>query len=161
MRKFFVSLLALGTFALVIEPALAGKVSISKKVSAGQLKAACDKAGGFYTGASSGGYACTGSKGSITCNKNGNCTGYCGNCGGKAAAANGGMGGILTNAPGGKAQTLQPRQVTTSPSRTPTRQVTRSPKTAQPMTAQKTTGSAGANATQPKTAPPSLRRNAH
>jgi hypothetical protein len=85
MRKVFVCLVALGTFALAIEPALAGKVSISKKVSAGQLKTACDKAGGFYTAADSGGYSCSGSKGSISCNKNGNCTGYCANCGGKAA----------------------------------------------------------------------------
>jgi hypothetical protein len=159
MRKFFIALLALGTFALAIEPALAGKVSISKKVSAGQLKTACDKAGGFYTAADSGGYSCSGSKGSISCNKNGNCTGYCGNCGGKAAK--GGMGGILTNAQGVKAQPLRPQQVTTSPGRAPTQTVTRSPKTAQPLTAQKTTAS-------PKTVSPSstgasqsLRRNGH
>jgi hypothetical protein len=150
MRKFFIALLALGTFAFVIEPALAGRVSISKKVSAGQLKAACDKAGGFYTGSSGGGYSCTGDKGSVTCNKNGNCWGTCKNCGGKAAAANGGMGGILTNTTGGKAQPLQPQQVTTSPGRAPTQQ-TRSPKTAQPLTAQKTTAS-------PRTASPSSTR---
>jgi hypothetical protein len=163
MRKLFVSLVALGTFALVAEPAFAGKVSISKRVSAGQLKTACDKAGGMYSGPSSGGnYSCVGGKGAVFC-KTGKCTGYCDNCGKAAAPAktdNGRIPGILTNAPATNTQPLKPQQTTTSPARAPGQPLTQQTITRGPGTApaqQKTTDSAGARPMQPLTASSSPR----
>jgi hypothetical protein len=160
MRKAVVFLIAFGTLALVApRPALSFSVKIGGSHSADEIRKTCGKNGGHFSmDEKTGGYECDGRKGTVFCDKNGSCEGRCSRCGN--AAAHGSVGGILTNTPGVKARPLQPQQVTTSPGRAPTQQ-TRSPKIAQPLTAQKTTGSAGANATQSKTAPPSQRRNVH
>jgi hypothetical protein len=159
MRKVFVCLAALGTFAVIAGPASAGKVDLGHH-SSGEIKRTCKKNGGNFNSWPDGSYDCGTGKGHVTCTKDGNCTGHCDNCG-KAAGGKtgrGSVGGILTNAQGVKAQPLQPQQVTTSPSRTPT-QVTRSPKTAQPLTAQKTTASPRTASPSSTGASPSLRQN--
>jgi hypothetical protein len=138
-------------------------VKIGGSHSADEIRTTCGKNGGHFSmDEKTGGYECDGRKGTVFCDKNGSCEGRCSRCG--QAAAGGSVGNILTNTPGVKAQPLKPQQVTTLPGRAPTQtqqKVTRSPKATQPLTAQKTTGSAGANGTQSKTAPPSQRRNAH
>jgi hypothetical protein len=164
MRKVFVCLVALGTFAVIAGPASARAIDLGYH-SSGEIKRTCKKNGGNFNSYPDGTYTCGTKKGHVVCTKDGNCTGHCENCGGKAAAGGttgkGSVGGTLTNATGGKAQPLRPQQVTTSPGRRPTQAATRSPKTAQPLTAQKTNGAAGTNATQSKTAPPSQGRNIH
>ena len=164
MRKAVVFLIALGTLAFVApRPALSFSVKIGGSHSADEIRTTCGKNGGHFSmDEKTGGYECDGRKGTVFCDKNGSCEGRCSRCG--QAAAGGSVGNILTNTPGVKAQPLKPQQVTTLPGRAPTQtqqKVTRSPKSTQPLTAQKTTGSAGANATQSKTAPPSQRRNIH
>jgi hypothetical protein len=153
MRKVFVCLVALGTFAVIAGPASARAIDLGYH-SSGEIKRTCKKNGGNFNSYPDGTYTCGTKKGHVVCTKDGNCTGHWENCGGKAAAGGttgkGSVGGTLTNATGGKAQPLRPQQVTTSPGRAPT-QATRSPKTAQPLTAQKTTAS-------PRTASPSSTR---
>jgi hypothetical protein len=162
MRKAVVFLIAFGTLAFVApRPALSFSVKIGGNHSADEIRKTCGKNGGHFSmDEKTGGYECDGRKGTVFCDKNGNCEGRCSRCGG--AAARGSVGGILSNTTGAKAQPLQPQQVTTQAGRTPMQQkVTRSPKTAQPTMAQKTTGSAKASATQATTAPSSMRRNVH
>jgi hypothetical protein len=162
MRKAVVFLIAFGTLAFVApRPALSFSVKIGGNPSADEIRKTCGKNGGHFSmDEKTGGYECDGRKGTVFCDKNGNCEGRCSRCGG--TAARGSVGGILSNTTGAKAQPLQPQQVTTQAGRTPMQQkVTRSPKTAQPTRAQKTTGSAKASATQATTAPSSMRRNVH
>lgn len=112
--KFLTSLIAstalifaLGTLAFVAAPAVAGTIKL--KASMTQVDDACLANNATFTsGSGPGGYGCKTDKGEISCDKDGNCTGTCENCGGKAAPGKGRMGGILTNTPTAKAQPLQP-----------------------------------------------------
>ena len=151
MRKTFFFMIALGTFAFIAAPALAGSLVLSKVYSKEELKTACDKNGGLYSESkNSDAFSCVGKKGAVSCTS-GICYGQCEKCG-QAAPGKGGIGGVLTNAPATKAQPLTPQKTTRSPTTAPTQPLTSqkvtSSKTAptRPLTSQKVTSS-------PKTAP--------
>jgi hypothetical protein len=163
MRKAFVFVIAVGMSAFIAAPVVAGVVKLSGTHTRDEIKTTCKKNGGTFDGNGGVGsdYVCVGKGGTVYCKNDGTCAGVCDNCGGKAAPGKGGMGGVLTNTPGAKAQPLRPQQVTTSPGRATPQHVTRSPKTAQPLTAQKTTASPRAASPSSTGASQPLRRNSH
>jgi hypothetical protein len=150
MRKTFVCLIAAGVCIVVAAPAVAGTVKITGKYTLGQIEQRClaTDTGRVTSGTGPGGYGCKTDKGEVSCDKNGNCTGTCQNCGGKAASSRGGMGGVLANAPAGKVQPLTPQKVTRPTTTAPT----------QPLKQQRTTTTSGSRPMQPLAASPSLRR---
>jgi hypothetical protein len=162
MRKTLVCLIAVGMFGVVAAPAIAGTVKLTGKYGKSYIEARClgNETGRPTSGSGPGGYGCKTNKGEVSCDKNGNCTGTCQNCGGKAAAAKGGMGGILTNAPGGKVQPLTPQKTTRPTTTAPTRPLKQQKVTRSPVsTPQKMTGSPSGRPMRPLAASPSLRRN--
>ena len=162
MRKAFVFVIAVGMSAFIAASAVAKTIKLGGTHTSDEIKTTCKKNGGaFYDGAGSShsNYGCVGRKGTVECDKNGNCTGTCDKCGGKSASSGkGGVGGVLTGSP--KTQPLRPQQTTTSPGRAPM-QATRSPKNApvQPLTAQKMTSSTKTAPTPMTTSSSSQRRN--
>ncbi|MBX9846401.1 MAG: hypothetical protein K2Z80_31805 [Xanthobacteraceae bacterium] len=101
MRKAIVSLFALGMFAIVAAPVLAGTVDLGR-ISESQLKASCKKAGGTYSGSNgTSSYDCIGKKGTVTCNPTTKkCTGNCEKCGQANIGGTSGptIRGVLANA---------------------------------------------------------------
>ena len=175
MRKTFVHVIALGTFAFIATPTWAENVDISGTHSAAEIKKTCKKVGGSFSGVDKdlGSYGCHKGGSIVSCTKDGKCTG-CTNCTGNSKQAPGAttdkgtIGGVLANAPVKKVQPLTPQKTTSSPATGATQPLTqqktaRSPKAAstQPLPQrQKTTGSAGAHSVQPLTASTSSRRSA-
>jgi len=78
--------LVMMVLAFVAVGCLAGSVwaatkTLSGRYTVGQVGNACVAADGTSTGGTGpGGYGCRTSKGSVSCDKNGKCTGTCGNC---------------------------------------------------------------------------------
>lgn len=129
MLKVVARLIIVGTFAVMASAAGAATIKLTGQYKQWQIETTCmgTKDGVVTPGAGPGGYGCKTSKGEVSCDKDGHCTGTCGNCGSAAAPGRRGIGGILSP----KAQTLQPMVEsgkTTSPAgQSPTRQVTTSP----------------------------------
>jgi hypothetical protein len=110
MRKVIVYLFALGTFAAMAAPVLAGTVDLGR-ISESQLKASCKKAGGTFSGSNgTSSYDCIGKKGMVNCNpKTQKCTGSCEACGQARVGGTSGptIQGVLANASAEQPRGLQ------------------------------------------------------
>ena len=86
MRPNLCARVLMVVLAFVAVGCLAGSVWAATKTLGGrynefQVNLACNNAdGALTTGTGPGGYGCRTSKGSVSCDKNGKCTGTCGNC---------------------------------------------------------------------------------
>jgi hypothetical protein len=86
MRNVIVSrvlsvLLAVAGVGFFASTTSAATKQLAGTYSVGQVETDCINAGGTVTsGTGSGGYGCRTSKGSVSCTKDGQCTGTCGNC---------------------------------------------------------------------------------
>jgi hypothetical protein len=95
---------------LTTSAGIAGTIKL--KATSGQVGMACLEAGGTYTlGTGTGGYGCKTAKGEVKCDKSGNCTGTCSNCGKSAMAP---IGGVLANSVA-RGQKLSPQSTTKPP----------------------------------------------
>ncbi len=86
-----------------LQPAHAGKVTLSGTHSAADIKTHCDAVGGQFTQADAG-YGCAGPGGQVNCSNKGKCTGTCPNCGSRARP--GGANGVLPQSGGGRVQSV-------------------------------------------------------
>jgi hypothetical protein len=178
MRKSIIFASAILVVTLASSAAIAEARLLDGTHTQGEIISACINNGGEYTDYPGGSFGCKTKKGEVFCTKTGTLNqgsvGKCSACNpacGQSAKKPGGkpsrrtVDSILTNAPAKKAQPLTSqkttRPATTAPTRPLTSQkVTRSPITTPmlPLTQQsKTTGSAGVQPTQPRTASTSPR----
>lgn len=107
MRKAVLVTIALVALAFIAapRPALSFSVRIGGTHSADEIRKTCDRNGGeFDTDERTGGYACTGRKGTVFCDKDGNCEGRCSKCGGVATRTT--VGGILAGPSGSETRPL-------------------------------------------------------
>lgn len=74
--------LATAALCFLADAASAGKIQLNGTWKEHQITSRCVDAGGTHTdGTGSGGYGCKTSKGEVSCDKNGKCTGECQACG--------------------------------------------------------------------------------
>ena len=96
-------LFAAGMLVVAVSGPAAFAGTIKLKATSGQVGLACIDAGGTYTqGTGTGGYGCKTAKGEVSCDKDGNCTGTCGNCQQRVVVSGGGrlqggLGQVLAN----------------------------------------------------------------
>jgi len=81
VSRFLILIIAIATFGSLADSASAGTKKLQGTYNHDTVEADCVAASGTLTkGTGPGGYGCTTSKGSVSCDAKGNCTGTCKSC---------------------------------------------------------------------------------